>query len=134
MPSASSTSSQRSSASTCASSPPRSGATDAATSGRPVARSIKEADMGILSWIVLGGIAGWLGSMLVNRAGEGLFRDIILGIVGGLVGGWIFAAAGFAGGSGFHFSCLFCSGVVAVVDPALSNSHVPWWDVHAITV
>ena len=36
--------------------------------------------MSILAWIVLGGIAGWIGSLLVNKTGEGLFRDILLGL------------------------------------------------------
>ena len=50
--------------------------------------------MGVISWIVLGGFAGWIASMIINKTGEGLLRDIVLGIVGGVIGGWIFAAAG----------------------------------------
>jgi uncharacterized membrane protein YeaQ/YmgE (transglycosylase-associated protein family) len=71
--------------------------------------------MGILSWIVLGAIAGWIGSMLVNKTGEGLFRDIILGIVGALVGGWIFSAFGSTGVTGFNLWSLLVSVVGAVV-------------------
>ena len=71
--------------------------------------------MGILSWIVLGAIAGWIGSLLVNKTGEGLFRDIVLGIVGGLVGGWIFAAVGSTGVTGFNLWSLFVAVVGAVV-------------------
>jgi uncharacterized membrane protein YeaQ/YmgE (transglycosylase-associated protein family) len=71
--------------------------------------------VGILSWIVLGAIAGWIGSMLVNKRGEGLFRDIVLGIVGGVVGGWIFAALGSSGVSGFNLWSLFVAVVGAVV-------------------
>jgi uncharacterized membrane protein YeaQ/YmgE (transglycosylase-associated protein family) len=71
--------------------------------------------VGILSWIVLGGIAGWIGSMLVNKTGEGLFRDIILGIVGGVVGGWIFAAIGSTGVTGFNLWSLFVAVIGAVV-------------------
>jgi len=71
--------------------------------------------VGILSWIVLGAIAGWIGSMLVNRTGEGLFRDIVLGIVGGVVGGWIFAALGSTGVTGFNLWSLFVAVVGAVV-------------------
>ncbi|HMD89119.1 MAG TPA: GlsB/YeaQ/YmgE family stress response membrane protein [Anaerolineaceae bacterium] len=44
--------------------------------------------MGILSWIVVGLIAGWLAGM-VMRGGKGLLGDIIVGVVGGLLGGWI---------------------------------------------
>ena len=43
--------------------------------------------MGIISWIVVGLIAGFIGSKIVNKTGEGLVRDIILGIVGAFVGG-----------------------------------------------
>lgn len=71
--------------------------------------------MGILSWIVLGAIAGWIGSLIVNKTGEGLFRDIILGIVGGIVGGWIFSAAGSTGVTGFNLWSLFVAVIGAVV-------------------
>ena len=71
--------------------------------------------MGILSWIVLGAIAGWIGSMLVNKTGEGLFRDIILGIVGALVGGWLFTTFGSTGVTGFNLWSLLVSVVGAVV-------------------
>ena len=71
--------------------------------------------MSIIGWIVLGAIAGWIGSLIVNKTGEGLFRDIILGIVGGLVGGWIFAAVGSTGVTGFNVWSLFVAVVGAVV-------------------
>jgi uncharacterized membrane protein YeaQ/YmgE (transglycosylase-associated protein family) len=71
--------------------------------------------MGILSWIVLGAIAGWIASMLINKTGEGLFRDIILGIVGGVIGGWIFSAAGSTGVTGFNLWSLCVAVVGAVV-------------------
>jgi uncharacterized membrane protein YeaQ/YmgE (transglycosylase-associated protein family) len=71
--------------------------------------------MGIISWIVLGAIAGWIGSMIVNKTGEGLFRDIILGIVGGVVGGWIFSAVGSTGVTGFNLWSLFVAVIGAVV-------------------
>jgi uncharacterized membrane protein YeaQ/YmgE (transglycosylase-associated protein family) len=45
--------------------------------------------MGIISWLVVGLIAGFIGSKIVNKTGEGLIRDIILGIIGAFVGGWI---------------------------------------------
>jgi len=71
--------------------------------------------MGILSWIVLGAIAGWIGSLLVNRTGEGLLRDIVLGIIGGIVGGWIFSALGSSGVTGFNLWSLFVAVIGAVV-------------------
>ena len=80
--------------------------------------------MGILSWIVLGAIAGWIGSMLVNKSGEGLFRDIVLGIIGGIGGGWIFAAVGSTGVTGFNLWSLFVAVVGAVVVLALYHAIV----------
>ncbi len=71
--------------------------------------------MGIIAWIVLGAIAGWIGSLLVNKTGEGLFRDIILGIIGGVVGGWIFRAFGSTGVNGFNLWSLLVAVVGAVV-------------------
>ena len=53
--------------------------------------------MGIISWILLGGIAGWIASMLVNKTGEGLVLDIVLGIIGAMIGGWVFTALGATG-------------------------------------
>jgi uncharacterized membrane protein YeaQ/YmgE (transglycosylase-associated protein family) len=71
--------------------------------------------MGFLSWIVLGALAGWIGSMLVNRTGEGVLRDILLGIVGGLVGGWIFQAVGSTGVTGFNAWSLLVAVVGSVI-------------------
>ena len=71
--------------------------------------------MSVIAWIVLGGIAGWIGSLLVNKTGEGMFLDIVLGIVGGVVGGWIFAAMGATGVTGFNLWSLFVAVVGAAV-------------------
>ena len=46
--------------------------------------------MTILAWVVLGLLAGFIGSKIVNKTGEGLLLDIVLGIVGAVVGGWLF--------------------------------------------
>jgi uncharacterized membrane protein YeaQ/YmgE (transglycosylase-associated protein family) len=51
-------------------------------------------DMSILSWILLGLIAGFLGSKIVNRHGEGIFLDIVLGIFGAIAGGYLFSLFG----------------------------------------
>ena len=67
--------------------------------------------MSFVAWIVLGIIAGFLGSKIVNRTGEGLIRDLILGIVGAIVGGWIFSLFGQSGVTGLNIYSL----VVAVV-------------------
>ncbi len=58
--------------------------------------------MGIIAWLVVGLIAGFIGSKIVNKSGEGLVRDIILGVVGGVVGGEIFQALGYSGVSGIN--------------------------------
>ncbi len=71
--------------------------------------------MSILAWIVLGLIAGFIGSKLVNKRGEGLLLDIVLGIVGAVVGGWVFSFFGAAGVSGVNLYSL----VVAVVGAVL---------------
>jgi F0F1-type ATP synthase assembly protein I len=49
-----------------------------------------EFDMSIIAWIILGLIAGFVASKLVNRRGEGVILDVLLGIVGSVVGGWLF--------------------------------------------
>jgi len=67
--------------------------------------------MSLVAWIVLGIIAGFLGSKIVNRTGEGLIRDLILGVVGAIVGGWIFSLFGQAGVTGLNLYSL----VVAVI-------------------
>ncbi len=48
--------------------------------------------MGILSWIIVGLIAGWLAGMVMRGGGYGLIGDIIIGIVGGLIGGFLASA------------------------------------------
>ena len=45
--------------------------------------------MGILSWIVVGLIAGWLAGLVVKGGGFGCVGDIIVGVIGGLLGGWL---------------------------------------------
>jgi uncharacterized membrane protein YeaQ/YmgE (transglycosylase-associated protein family) len=71
--------------------------------------------MSILAWIVLGLIAGFIGSKLVNKSGEGFFLDIVLGIVGAVVGGWVFNVFGAAGVSGVNLYSL----LVAVIGSVL---------------
>ena len=78
--------------------------------------------MSVLAWIVLGGIAGWIGSLMVNKHGEGVFLDIVLGIVGGVVGGWIFALLGSTGVTGFNLWSLFVAVVGAAVVLAIKHA------------
>jgi len=50
--------------------------------------------MGLLYWIIVGLIAGWLAGQVMKGGGYGVLADIILGILGGIVGGWVFGALG----------------------------------------
>lgn len=71
--------------------------------------------MSILGWIVLGLISGFIASKVVNKTGEGVILDIVLGIVGAVVGGWLFAAMGSAGVTGFNLYSMFVAVVGAIV-------------------
>jgi uncharacterized membrane protein YeaQ/YmgE (transglycosylase-associated protein family) len=71
--------------------------------------------MSILGWLVLGLIAGFIASKLVNKSGEGLILDIILGIVGAVVGGFLFSLVGAAPVTGFNLYSMFVAVVGAVV-------------------
>ena len=71
--------------------------------------------MSSLAWIVLGLIAGFIASKIVNKQGEGFFLDIILGIVGAVAGGWIFSAFGAHGVSGVNLYSIMVAVIGAVV-------------------
>ena len=71
--------------------------------------------MGVLGWIVLGFLAGFIASKLVNNRDQGLPLDILLGIVGAVIGGWLFNAAGATGVTGFNVWSLLVAVVGAVV-------------------
>lgn len=71
--------------------------------------------MSFVAWIFLGLIAGFIGSKLVNKKGEGLILDVILGIVGALVGGWLFNTLGARGVTGLNLYSLLVAVVGAVV-------------------
>lgn len=78
--------------------------------------------MGILSWIVLGGIAGWLASIITKRNDQmGCITNIIAGIVGGVVGGWVFSLFGGSGVTGFNLPSLLVAFVGAVIVLAVLN-------------
>jgi len=55
---------------------------------------------GIIIWLVVGAVAGWLAGTLVKGGGFGLIGDIVVGIVGGLIAGWLFPTLGIHLGSG----------------------------------
>ena len=79
--------------------------------------------MSIISWILLGLVAGFIGSKIVNSQGQGLLLDIVLGIVGAIVGGFLFSLFGAEGVSGFNIYSL----IVAII-----GSVVVLWLYHAV--
>ncbi len=70
--------------------------------------------MGILLWIVFGAIAGWIAS-LITKSNTGLLLDIIVGIIGAIIGGWIMNALGSAGTTGFNLWSLLVAILGAVI-------------------
>jgi len=71
--------------------------------------------MSYLAWIVLGLVAGFIGSKIVNNRGQGMIMDVILGIVGAIAGGWIFNFFGATGVTGLNLSSLLVAVIGAVV-------------------
>lgn len=70
--------------------------------------------MGILSWIIFGAIAGWIASKLTGES-EGCLTDVIVGIVGAMIGGFIFSQLGGIGVTGFNLGSLLVAVVGAVI-------------------
>jgi uncharacterized membrane protein YeaQ/YmgE (transglycosylase-associated protein family) len=58
--------------------------------------------MSLFIWIILGLISGFIASHLVNHRGEGMVLDILLGIVGAVIGGWVLHLFGYAGVDGLN--------------------------------
>jgi uncharacterized membrane protein YeaQ/YmgE (transglycosylase-associated protein family) len=71
--------------------------------------------MSILAWIVLGLLAGFIASKLVNKSGEGLLLDILLGVIGAIVGGYLFQFFGMSGVTGLNIYSILVAVVGAVV-------------------
>ena len=71
--------------------------------------------MGIIAWLILGLVAGFIGSKIVNKSGEGFFLDIILGIVGAVVAGWLFSFFGAHGVTGLNIYSLVVAVLGAIV-------------------
>ena len=71
--------------------------------------------MSILAWLVVGLIAGFLASKVVNKAGSGLVMDIVLGVIGALVGGFMFNFFGHSAPTGINLYSIFVSFIGAVV-------------------
>lgn len=72
--------------------------------------------MSIIAWIILGLVAGFVASKIVNRQGEGIILDIVIGIVGAVIGGWLMTAFGGQGVTGFNlYSILVAIGGAVVL-------------------
>ena len=71
--------------------------------------------MSFLAWIVLGLLAGFIGSKIVNKSGEGVVLDILLGIVGAVIGGFIFNEFGSPGVTGLNLYSLMVAVVGSVI-------------------
>ena len=79
--------------------------------------------MSIIGWIILGLIAGFIASKIVNQTGQGFLLDAVLGIVGAIVGGFIFDALGGIGITGFNLYSM----IVAII-----GAIIVLWIYHAI--
>jgi len=71
--------------------------------------------MSVIGWIILGLIAGFIASKIVNKTGEGALLDIVLGVIGAVVGGWLFRTFGMPGVTGFNLYSMLIAIVGAVV-------------------
>jgi uncharacterized membrane protein YeaQ/YmgE (transglycosylase-associated protein family) len=71
--------------------------------------------MSIIAWLILGLIAGFIASRIVNKAGEGFVVDIVLGIVGAIVGGFLFSFFGAGGVTGLNLYSLLVAVIGAIV-------------------
>jgi uncharacterized membrane protein YeaQ/YmgE (transglycosylase-associated protein family) len=71
--------------------------------------------MSIIAWLILGLIAGFIASKIVNKQGEGLLLNMFIGVIGAEVGGWLFRLLGMSGVTGFNLWSLLVAVVGAVV-------------------
>jgi uncharacterized membrane protein YeaQ/YmgE (transglycosylase-associated protein family) len=78
--------------------------------------------MGIISWIILGLIAGFVGSKIVDRQGQGFWLDIALGIVGALLGGFLFDLFGASGVTGLNIYSMIVAIAGSVVVLLIYNA------------
>jgi uncharacterized membrane protein YeaQ/YmgE (transglycosylase-associated protein family) len=75
----------------------------------------RELIMSIIAWLVFGLIVGFIASKIVNKSGEGVLLDIVLGIVGAFVGGWIATFVGFPGVTGFNIGSMVIAIIGAII-------------------
>jgi len=78
--------------------------------------------MSIISWIILGLIAGFVGGKIVNREGQGFWLNIALGIVGALVGGFLFSLFGASGVTGLNIYSMIVAIIGSIVVLLIYNA------------
>jgi uncharacterized membrane protein YeaQ/YmgE (transglycosylase-associated protein family) len=71
--------------------------------------------MHLLAWLILGLIAGYIGSKIVNKTGEGFLVDILIGIIGAIVGGWVVGLFGIVGVTGLDIRSLLVAVLGSVI-------------------
>lgn len=72
--------------------------------------------MGLLSWIVVGAIAGWLASIVMGtNSQQGCLMDIVVGVVGALVGGFVLSLLGTGSVSGFNIATIITATIGAII-------------------
>ena len=71
--------------------------------------------MGLISWLILGLIAGFIGSKIVNKSGSGMIMDIALGVVGAIVGGFISSRLGYGGVDGVNLYSIVIAVLGAII-------------------
>jgi uncharacterized membrane protein YeaQ/YmgE (transglycosylase-associated protein family) len=72
--------------------------------------------MNFLVWIIFGAIAGWIASIVMKTNDkQGLVKDVIMGVVGAFVGGWVFSLFGAQGVTGFNLYSFFVAIIGAVI-------------------
>ena len=71
--------------------------------------------MSVIGWIVFGVIAGFIASKIVNKQGEGIIIDLVLGVIGAMVGGWLFERFGYEGVSGFNIYSMIVAVIGAII-------------------
>jgi uncharacterized membrane protein YeaQ/YmgE (transglycosylase-associated protein family) len=83
--------------------------------------------MSIIAWLILGLIAGFIASKIVNKEGEGLLLNMVIGVVGAELGGWLFRLFGMSGVTGFNVWSLLVAVVGAVILLFLYHQFIRIW-------
>jgi uncharacterized membrane protein YeaQ/YmgE (transglycosylase-associated protein family) len=72
--------------------------------------------MGIILWIIFGGIVGWIASLIMKTdAQQGIVLNVIVGIIGAVIGGWLMGSLGQSSGTGFNFYSFIVAIIGAVI-------------------